>query len=216
MTGDSGPCWSEIRPGLVELFTELAQSPKGYQAPQWKAEWRDSGDRKATPVTGPIKGVTLTLRITTIAGVGDDDARLEDAGDDLQESIYGLRKVTLNLQCEAAHIDDSQWALSLLERIRTRMSRTRVVERLLDLNVGVIEILPARDVSAKSRQHTLSKANMDLLLTMVASDSDPVTTGVITEVWITTVELKDVADDEDGNPVLLTSPPDVPTIITSP
>lgn len=211
MIGDSGPCWSEIRPGLIALFTELAQSPKGYQAPQWKAEWRDSGDRKATPVTGTIRGITLTLRITTIAGIGQsDEVRYETSGQDLQESIYGLRKVTLNLQCEATHIDDSQWALSVLERIRTRMARTRVVETLADLNIGVIEILPARDISAKSRQHTLSKANMDLQLTMVASDSDPVTTGVITEVWITTVELKDV----DGT--LITAPPDVPTIITSP
>lgn len=215
MTTDSGPSWSVIRPGLVELFTELAQNPRGVQAPAWKAEWQD-GQRKAAPVSGPIHGVTLTLRITTVVGVGrGDDVRYENAGQDLQENIYGLRKVTLNLQCESSQPSDNQWALSVLERIRTRMSRGRVRERLIDLNVGVIDILTARDISSKARQHTLSRASMDLLLALVASDEDPVTTGVITSVWITP-ELKDVVDDEDGNPVLITNPPDNPQIITSP
>jgi len=213
---DSGPYWSEIRPGLIELFTELAQNPRGIQAPEWKAEWQDS-PRKAAPNSGPLHGVTLTLRITTIVGVGaGDEIRYEEAGQDLQETIYGLRKVTLSLLCESSQPSDAQWPMSILERIRTRMSRGRVIDRLTELNVGVVDILPARDISSKARQHTQSRANMDMLLTLVASDEDPVTTGVIAEVWITTVELKDVADDEDGNPVLLTSPPDVPTIITSP
>jgi hypothetical protein len=206
---DSGPNWSDIRPGLVELFTELAQNPAGAQAPRWSAEWNDSGDRKASPVTGPLRGITLTLRITTVAGVGRDEIRYEDAGQDLQETIYGLRRVTLNLQCEATHIDDSQWALSVLERIRTRMARRRVFRALCALNVGVIEILPARDVSAKSRQHTLSQASMDLLLTMVASDRDPVVTGVIASVVITS-KLEDV----DGQ--LLPTPPNYTDTITTP
>lgn len=209
MSSDSGPCWSEIRPGLVELFTELAQNPNGVQAPKWSAEWQDTGDRKAAPVTGPLRGVTLTMRITTVAGIGRDEIRYEAAGQDLQETIYGLRRVTLNLQCEAAHIDDSQWAVSVLERIRTRMARRRVFRRLCELNVGVIEILPARDISSRSRQHTLSRGSMDLLLTMVASDRDPVITGVITTVIITS-KLQDV----DGQ--LLPTPPNYTDTITTP
>jgi len=206
---DSGPNWSDIRPGLVELFTELAQNPAGVQAPNWNAAWQDAGDQKAAPVTGPLRGIKLSMRITTVAGIGRDEIRYEAAGQDLQETIYGLRRVTLNLQCEATHISDNQWALSVLERIRTRMARRRVFRRLCDLNVGVIEILPARDISSRSRQHTLSRSSMDLLLTMVANDRDPVVTGVIATVVITS-KLQDV----DGQ--LLPTPPNYTDTITTP
>lgn len=206
----SGPCWSEIRPGLVALFTELAQNPVGLQAPEWSAEWQD-GPRKAAPVTGPLKGVTLTMRITTIAAFGSGDESRYEATDngELQETIYGLRRVTLNLQCETTHIDDSQWAMAVLERIRTRMSRRRVFSQLTALNVGLIDILPARDVSVKSRQHTLSKASMDVILTLVASDQDPVTTGVIEK-----VEIQSLIHDTDGE--LLPVPPNYTENITTP
>ena len=214
MTTDSGPGWSEIRPALVELFTELAQSPRGSQAPEWNAEWQDQS-RKMAPNSGPLHGVTLTMRITTIVGLGEDDNRYEESGQDLQETIYGLRKVTLNLQCESSQPSDNQWALSVLERIRTRMSRGRVVDRLHDLNVGVIEILAGRDVSGKARQHTLSRASMDMLLTLVASDEDPVTTGVITSVVIEgTLTNADQAVDEDGD--VHEAPYTFTTTITSP
>jgi hypothetical protein len=211
----SGPCWSEIRPALIELFTELAQSPRGVQAPEWNAEWQD-GQRKAAPVTGPLVGVTLTMRITTVAGIGGgDESRFEEAADALQETLFGLRKVTLNLQCEASQISDAQWALSVLERIRTRMSRTRVIDRLLDMNVGVIEMLAARDISSRARQHTLSRASLDILLTLVASDEDPVTTGVIASVVIEgTVKDADQILDEHGQ--VQPAPYTFTTTITSP
>ncbi|HYQ47158.1 MAG TPA: hypothetical protein VER11_34545 [Polyangiaceae bacterium] len=206
---DSGPCWSEIRPGLIELFTELAQNPRGIQAPEWKAEWQD-GPRKAATNSGLLHGVTLTLRITTIVGVGSgDEIRYEEAGQDLQETIYGLRKVTLNLQCESSQPSDAQWPMSILERIRTRMSRGRVTDRLLDLNVGVIDILAARDISSKARAHTLSRANMDVLLTMVASDRDPVVTGVLAKVEITSL-----LEDTDG--AVMPQPPNFTTTVTTP
>jgi hypothetical protein len=203
----SGPNWSEVRPGLIELFTELAQAPNGDQ-PNWLAEWRD-GQRKAAPNAGPLKGVTLTMRITTVAGVGRDEIRYEESGKDLQETLFGLRKVTLNLECESSQVDDSQWALSVLERIRARMWRGRVIDRLLELNVGVIDVLAARDISGRARQHTLSRAAMDLLLNMVSSDADPVVVGVITSVVITP-DLKDVSG------VAVIAPPDDPLTITSP
>lgn len=209
MESDSGPCWSEIRPGLVALFTELAQSPRGIQAPEWNAEWQD-GPRKAVPVSGPLRGVTLTMRITTIAGIGWDETRYESAPDgNLQEIIYGLRKVTLNLQTEATHVDDNQWALSILERINTRLSRSRSFDALIALNIGLTDILPARDISSRSRQHTLSRGSMDLILCMVASDRDPIPTGVLAKVEITSL-----IEDTDG--VVMPQPPNFTTNITTP
>lgn len=206
----SGPNWSEVRPGLVAILTELAQSPQGVQPQGWAAEWRD-GQRKATPNSGLLKGVTLTMRITSCIGIGDDDNRFEQAtaDSDLQENIYGLRRVTLNLQCEATEISDSQWAMSVLERIRTRLRRQRIIDALLDLNVGIVRILATTDISAKRQQHTLSRANLDVILTLVSCDADPVTTG-----WISSVVITNELHDVDGT--VLPPPPDTTTTITTP
>lgn len=207
----SGPNWTEVRPGLVEIFTALAQAPSGTQPLGWLAEWRDM-QRKATPNSGPLKGVTLTMKITAVVGIGsDDDVRYEQATptSDLQETIYGLRRVTLRLETNASEVSDAQWALSILERIRTRLRRRRIVRELLQLNVGIISILAATDISSKSTQHTQSRAVMDLLLTMVASDRDPIPTG-----WIAGVTITSKLEDVDGQ--LLPTPPNSTDTITLP
>lgn len=197
----SGPCWSTVNPGLVALFTELAMPASGLQSPAWAAAWRDR-PQKAAPVTGPLKGVTLTLRIASVVGIGDDDRRMVEVptsdpptifDGELQETIYGLRRVTLNLQCRSNESTDAQWAMSVLERIRTRIRRTRSIDALLALNVGFVRAMQALDISAKQDQHTQSRASMDLILTMVASDEDPIPTG-----WIQTLDISSRIQDVSG------------------
>jgi len=117
--------------------------------------------------------------------------------------------VTLRLEVNSSEVDDSQWALSILERIRTRLRRRRVIRSLLDLNVGIISILAAIDISAKASQRVQSRAVMDLLLTMVSSDEDPVTVG-----WIAGVEITSKLQDVDGQ--LLPTPPNYTDTITTP
>jgi hypothetical protein len=199
----SGPSWSTVSPGLISIFTALAlPDPAVPQVPAWLAEWRDRA-RKATPTSGPLKGVTLTLKITSVIGIGDDDRRLIDVPTDavpatafngeLQETIYGLRRVTLNLQANMSEVSDGSWAVGLLESIRTRLRRQRVIDQLLALNVGIIRILAAQDLSFRQTQHTQSRASMDVLLTMVASDTDPVPTG-----WIQTLDISSRIQDVSG------------------
>lgn len=217
----SGPDWSTVAPGLVSIFSALAlPDPTVPQVPAWVVEWRDRS-RKATPTGGPLKGVTLTLKITSVIGIGDDDRRVEYIApavppdlptpydDELQETIYGLRRVTLNLQANMSEVSDGSWAVGLLESIRTRLRRRSVIDALLDLNVGIVRILAAQDISTRAQQHMQSRASMDVLLTMVASDMDPVPTG-----WVQSVEITSLLEDVDGT--TLPVPPNYTNEIISP
>lgn len=201
----SGPAWSTINPGLISLFTALAlPDPNVPQVPAWLAEWRDRA-RKGAPTGGPLKGVTLTLKINNIGRVGRDEQRVvyfppnvppaapTPWDDSLQESIYGLRRVTLNLQANMSEVSDGSWAAGLLESIATRLGRSTSIDTLLALNIGIISIGAVQDLSFRQTQHTQSRASLDVMLTMVASDIDPVPTG-----WIKTLDISSLIQDVSG------------------
>lgn len=207
----SGPDWATVNPQLVDILGSLASPDEGTVPGQnWSAEWKD---RKVSAVasSGILKGVKLYLKITSVVGIGDDDNRLEQEtpDGDLQETIYGLRRVTLNLQTTCTEVSDASWALSILERIRTRLRRQRTIDALLDLNVGIVRIMQAIDLSKTQDQKVQSRASMDVILTLVSCDTDPVTTG-----WISSVEITNELHDVDGT--VLPPPPDTTTIITTP
>lgn len=207
----SGPTWTEARPGLVSLFTDLARSDEGSVQPgNWRPEWQDE-PVTATAVDGQLKGVKLYLKITSCVGIGTDDTRYTQATptSDLQETIFGLRRVTLRLETHVSRTSDSQWALSILEQIRTRLARRKVIATLNALNIGIISIGATNDISAKKDQHVQSRAVMDLTLTMVATDSDPIPTG-----WIQSVVI--VSQIQDTSGVLLPTPPNYTQTITTP
>lgn len=199
----SGPDWSTVNPQLVSIFGALASPDEGTVPGQnWTPEWKD---RKVTaaPSSGILKGVKLYLKITSVIGIGDDDRRMVDNGSGvLQETLYGLRRVTLNLQTTCLEVSDASWAISILERIRTRLRRRRIIDQLLALNVGIVRIMQAIDLSKSQDQKVQSRASMDVILTMTSSDSDPVPTG-----WFNTIEFTSHISDVSG--VELPVPPNV-------
>lgn len=199
----SGPAWSTVNPGLISIFGALASPDEGTVVGQnWSAEWKD---RKVTAVatSGILKGVKLYLKITSVVGIGDDDRRLVDAGSGvLQETIYGLRRVTLNLQTTCTEVSDASWALSILERIRSRMRRRSVIDAMLALDIGQVRTLQVIDLSKTQDQKVQSRASMDVILTMLSSDQDPVPTG-----WFNTIEFTSHIFDVNG--VELPVPPNV-------
>lgn len=199
----SGPGWATVNPGLVQIFTALAYADEGtVPALSWKGEWKDRAVT-ATPVTGTMKGVKLYLKTTSVVGIGDDDRRLVDVGGGvLQENIYGLRRVTLNLQTTCTEVSDASWALSILERIRSRLRRRRVIDSLLALDVGIVRIMQAIDLSKTQDQKVQSRASMDVILTVLSSDQDPIPTG-----WFNTIEFTSHISDVNG--VELSAPPNV-------
>ena len=207
----SGPSWTDVNPELVRIFGELALRDEGSRQPgNWKPEWRDRAV-VATAVSGQLKGVKLYLKVTSCIGIGTDEIRYEQETPTsyLQETIYGLRRVTLRLECHSGEASDEQWPLSILERIRSRLRRRRTIGALLALNVGIISIGAANDISSRKDQHIQSRAVMDLLLTMVSDDRDPVPTG-----WIASVVITSHLEDVDG--IELPIPPNYTDTITVP
>lgn len=204
----SGPTWTDVNPALISIFGAIASPDEGTVPGQnWSAEWRD---RKVTAVatSGIFKGVKLYLKITSVAGVGDDDRRL-DFTSGIQETVYGLRRVTLNLQVTTQDSSDVSWGLAILERVRSRMRRRSVIDQLLALNIAIARIGTTTDISRKQDAHIQSRGNLDIVLTMVSSDADPVPTG-----WIAILEFSSAIQDVDGT--TLPVPPNVTNVVITP
>jgi hypothetical protein len=204
MTDDiSGPSWTTTCPGLVQIFGALAFPDESQaQFPGWTAQWRDR-QVKALPMRGQMAATSLYLRITSIIGVGEDDRRLtfvpsnatpaSQYNNNIQETLYGLRRVTLNLEAQMSDVADGSDAISMLERIRSRMRRRHVIDAMLALDVAQVRIEAARALPKKAEQHIQSRAQMDVILTMLSSDTDPVPTG-----WIATLSISSKIQDTSG------------------
>jgi hypothetical protein len=209
----SGIGWSEVNPGLIRIFGALAlPSSSEPQKPNWSAEWKDR-PLAATPDKGPMKGTSLFMRTTSVIGIGDDDRRLEfipanatpatQFNNSYQETLYGLRRVTLNLEAQMSEISDGLEALPMLERIRTRLRRRHVIDDLEALNVALVRCMASQILpTSKDGQRVKSRAQMDVILTMVSSDTDPVPTG-----WIAQLVISSAIQNTDGT--VLPVPPNV-------
>lgn len=206
--------WSAINPVLIELFTALAL-PAGEDWLQWSAEWKD----RNIAATNTRHRQMLYLKVMTVVGIGEDDRRLVyvtpgttgvDApyADNLQETIYGLRRVTLNLRSHVTENSDDVSATAVLERIRTRLARRRSIDTLMGVNVDIVRIEAARDISKAYDKRIQSIATMDVILTMVASDMDPIPTG-----WVQSLVLTSAIQDTSG--ATLPSPPNFTKTISS-
>jgi hypothetical protein len=165
--------WSDINPVLKEICTECAldatRSAEGFTA-----EWKD-GPRSFTSTTQKL---SLLMKVTRVASVGEDETRstTTTVGDvtTVTESQTGQRKVTLQLQAVVPEHTDEQWAMATLERIRMRLRRPRIIERLLDLDVSLIGIGDAIDSPFRDRGRVVSAATMEVFLGAVANEDDPI------------------------------------------
>lgn len=203
--------WTTINPVLISLFTALAQPNEAVPVTNWSAEWQD----RATKATNTTFRQMLYLRVTSVVAIAEDDRRLEyitDPADpfyqQLKETIFGLRRVTLNVRCDVADNSDGVSATATLERIRTRLSRRRSIDTLLGVNVGIVGAETVRDISKTSDLRVRSIGSMDVVLTMTANDTDPVPTG-----WVETVIIQSGIQDTSGT--TLPTPPNFVVTVTS-
>jgi NAD(P)-dependent dehydrogenase (short-subunit alcohol dehydrogenase family) len=192
--------WATINPALIRLFTALAQPNEAVPVTNWSGEWQD----RAVKATSTTFRQALYLRVATVVAIAEDDRRLEYITDptdpfyqQLRETIYGLRRVTLNVRCDVSDNLDGVSATATLERIRTRLSRRRSIDALLAVNVGIVSAETIRDISKTSELRVRSIGSMDVILTMVASDVDPVPTG-----WVQTIIIQSGVRDTDDSALL--------------
>lgn len=170
--------WTTINPVLKEVFTACAidatRSAEGFTA-----EWSD----RPRSFTSPTQKLSLLMKVTRVAGLGEDETRTTatTVGDvtTVTETQTGQRKVTLQLRAVVPENTDEQWGMATMERIRMRLRRTRVIERLLDLDVSIIGIGDAIDGPFKDGGRIVSGVTMEVFLGAVANEDDPILAGWI-------------------------------------
>lgn len=100
----------------------------------------------------------------------------------------------MNVQSEVAEDEDEQWAMQTLERIRTRLRRRSVLDALLAVDVALIEVGTAQNVSTGFDGRVWSIGNLDVTFCAAVNDTDPIPTG-----WIERVVLSSRVRDAGGN-----------------
>lgn len=190
--------WSVINPVIKDVITECVldtMKPAG----KFAAEWHE-GPRKFTSDTQKL---SLVMKVTRVAGIGEDETRQtvttvgegDAAVTTVTETQTGQRKITLQLQAIVPQRTDLSWAMASLERIRMRLGRPRVLERLLEVDVSVIEKRDAVKATFKDQGHVVSGGLMEVVLGATASEDDPVPAGWIQHVVISS-HLLDLDDTE--------------------
>lgn len=187
--------WAQIKPVLIEVFTEISRDTEQL-AEGFKAEWKEG----AAGFISPAQRFVPRLKITTVVGIGEDETRRELVAGKLVETQCGQRKFTLQVQIICPEHTDEQWAMAATERIRTRLFRPRILDRLLAVDVAVHRVGDAIKANFKERAHVVSAATVDVFMGTVVNDGDPIPVGII-EYVVATGHVKDA----DG--VELPSPP---------
>lgn len=197
--------WSTINPVLISVFTEIAQDTLR-SAEGFKAEWKE-GPRS---FISPEQKIAVLLKVTSVVGYGEDETRREEVAGQVIETQVGQRRFTLQVQIICPEHTDEVWAMAATERIRTRVMRPRIQDRLLDVDVAVQRIGNATKGSFKDGRRVVSAAMLDIFMGTVVNDADPIPMN-----WIQYVVATGLLQGADG--VQLPAPPnwldhEIPTI----
>lgn len=196
--------WAEIRPALISLFSALAPSEK--ETPPFGAEWNQAA-RKA--ISDKYR-FALYLHVLNVSGIGEDELRYErnETTGDVTEAVTGQRKFTLRIEAHVLDETDENSAFHVIERVRTRLRRSRSIEALDAVELSINTIGAALATSYKGTSRVVPRATMDVVLNAVANEDDPIPVGFIERIeWTSRIE------DADG---VATSPPNVTNEVTPP
>lgn len=192
--------WATINPALIALFTAIAVDQEEPEADDaWSAEWKD----RRREYIHPVFEQSLYLKVTTVAGMGEANIRYryDEAENTLYEQACMQRRFTLQLQSVVTENEDALLAIQTLERVATRLQWQTSIDALRAVEVSVLDILPARDVSYTRDKRMLSVAVMDVILAASSVDENPIPIGWIERILLTT------QFSREGT--LLPSPPNV-------
>ena len=183
--------WSQISPVLLSILSEIAVDKPIEGAPAFQAQWAD----RAREMASPDYQHALFVAVTTVEGVQEDEQRFgfdanarDEAGNlgVVTATNCGMRRINLQLRSECYENTDDNWCMAVLDRIYTRMGRTRYIERMRDeCNAAWIDSGVAHSLPVPSDGHILSAGTLDLILYAAVNDVDPVPYGWIERVRLT-------------------------------
>ena len=188
--------WSTLNPLVLSILARIGVGD-GFEV--------EHADRPRKMVSVQHKR-TITLKVLTVVGLGDDEERREQIADDatgadakwagkLRVTSVGHRRVTYQLTCDALENTDQAWAWDTIERIRTRLLRTSTREQLNAINAAVIRNRIGAGVEAnfKLDNRIVSRVVMDFALNVWISDVETDPTG-----WIEFAVVTSEPSDLDG------------------
>jgi hypothetical protein len=184
--------WSTAAPVIKQLLADLAADPAKVtpDSVPFTAEWQE-GQRS---FTHDVQKISLLLKVTTVSIVGEDELRrvFTESPAQFVSTVWGLRRVTLQVQAQMTERTDGDFAMVPLMRIMTGLRRDASVAALQAVDVD-IDIGKAVKANFKDSGRVVSAANLDLFLFMLVSDQDPVESG-----WIETIELTSHVQNTPG------------------
>lgn len=204
--------WSTVAPALRELLSSLATATP--IDPTFEGDWTD---RRAEYIH-PAVQKELVLRITRVAEFSADrvytETQIPTADGPvtvMTESIVGMKEFTLEVRVEShEHSEEvDRWAWSMAERIRTGLYFQRAIDALLAVNVGLVRLGDARDISFTFDKRRVNAAYFEATFNAAFCLTDSVTTDWFERVELTS-HIKNPGDTE------LSSPPNVTALVVPP
>lgn len=194
--------WSTVAPALRTLLSNLALAAS--VTPAFEAQWT----HKKAEYRHPEVQKALLVRVTRVAGDETYRQYVETEVDDVPvvtEHLVGQREFTLEVRVEShEHTEDgaSGWAWSMLERVRTGLMFQRSIDALLAVNVGLVRLGDARDVSFTFDKRRINAAMFEATFNAAFDLADSVSAD-----WFETALLTSQFQDTAG--ITLPSPPNV-------
>jgi hypothetical protein len=172
--------WNDIRPGLLNIIKQISgietvwkDQPQGYVPPTVSY---------GAPVT--TLGTICKLAIGPTSGRGlADELRTEIEGNELHDTVIGVRLFTLKILIECFDQKDGKTADHYLEQIRSRFAFRSTKKLLRAINVAYVSSGDIIDLSPIRDNRAVSIFNLDIRFSCLAIDEDPTA-----ETYIETVE----------------------------
>lgn len=199
--------WTQLYPALRKLFGRLADPNDS----SFEAEDRGR-PRKAI---SDVRKFALAMRVVNVIGLGEDEERFDLVPQDatgvdrkyagqLRPNITGQRKLVLQLECDSIENTDTAWAWAAIERIRTGMRRRSSLEALDAVDAALIRVGQATEMAFRNEGRMVHRVVLEVQIGAVVNEIDPVPTGWIEKVVITS-HLQDVDGAELPHPPNVTN-----------
>lgn len=187
--------WNATAALLKSTIRSIAlESSDPLYAADFEATYRDQARENVHPVVQ----LELVLQITASSDVMTGERRTFDptangGNGELISTMHGMRDFTLNVQARSYDLSYSAWAITYLERIRTRIWRSSVLDALIANDIAPFDTGPVVDLQGKEDGHALSVANLDIRMRLSFTDTPQVGLD-----WFDKIELTSRIQKPDG------------------
>lgn len=145
-------------------------------------------------------GDFLELRLRAPGALGIDEYRHEWDGAEVDFTIHGVRRFTIQVMAETMDQSVGETAPGqLLSDLRTRLRRPSILTALRAAEVAISEIRDVVEADYQSDGRRVSSASMEVVFNASEVDADTAADG---NGWIETVQLEsDTLNDPGGTPL---------------